>query len=96
MSSGATLTTLPPQPADVIACLTSALSGQSAEKRGSTVLVVDELALSILNAAVPQSEILKAGFMSAFAAALRPTRCRPRHHPLTRPPTPPTPSGCPV
>jgi hypothetical protein len=40
------------------------MANQAPERKGNNVLVVDDFALSIINAAVSQSEILKAGFMS--------------------------------
>ncbi len=49
---------------DIINCLTNAMSNQGSEKSGNNVLVVDEFALSVLNAAVSQNELLKAGFIS--------------------------------
>jgi hypothetical protein len=42
----------------------SAVANQEPEKKGNNVLVVDDYALSIINAAISQSDILKAGFMS--------------------------------
>jgi hypothetical protein len=44
---------------------------QAPERRGNNVLVVDDFALSIVNAAVSQSELLKAGFMSACCGGAR-------------------------
>lgn len=43
----------------------SAVAGQAPEKKGNNVLVVDDFALSVINAAVSHNDLLKAGFMSA-------------------------------
>ncbi len=40
------------------------MSGQDESKKGNTVLVVDSLALSVINASVSQNDLLKAGFIS--------------------------------
>jgi len=48
----------------IVACLVSATASQAEEKRGSNVLVVDDFALGVLNAAVSQDELFKAGFMT--------------------------------
>lgn len=46
----------------------SAAAGQAPEKKGNNVLVVDDFALSIINAAVSHNDLLKAGFMSELVA----------------------------
>ena len=49
----------------------SAVAGQTPDKKGNNVLVVDDFALSVVNAAVSHNDLLKAGFMSACVRALR-------------------------
>jgi hypothetical protein len=46
----------------------SAVAGQTPDKKGNNVLVVDDFALSVINAAVSHNDLLKAGFMSAWRA----------------------------
>ena len=48
----------------IVQSLQGALSTQDELKRGNTVLVVDDFALSVLNSAVSQNELLSAGFMT--------------------------------
>lgn len=48
----------------LLTSLRKSIADQDPSKSGNTVLVVDEQALSVLNAALPQSEVLKAGFMT--------------------------------
>jgi hypothetical protein len=55
----------------IVATLMSAVADQAPEKKGNNVLVVDDFALSVLNAAVSQNELLKAGFMSAYGGGER-------------------------
>jgi hypothetical protein len=50
----------------IVATLVSAVADQPASKKGNNVLVVDDFALSIVNAAVGHNNLLKAGFMSAW------------------------------
>ena len=58
----------------IIATLMSAVAGQSPDKKGNNVLVVDDFALSVINAAVSHNDLLKAGFMSACGAERRGAR----------------------
>jgi hypothetical protein len=59
------------RPADIIATLMSAVAGQTPDKKGNNVLVVDDFALSVVNAAVSHNDLLKAGFMSACVCTMR-------------------------
>lgn len=49
---------------NLVATLSSAMAGQAPEKKGNNVLVVDDYALAILNAAVSQSDLVKVGFIA--------------------------------
>lgn len=51
--------------AGVLSTLTAAVSAQEGSKKGNTVLVVDEDALTILNACIPPDELIRSGFISA-------------------------------
>ena len=59
--------------ADIVASLISCVADQAPEQKGNNVLVVDEFALSVLNASVSLNELLKVGFISA-SAVWRPAR----------------------
>ena len=54
-----------PPRADIVASLISCVADQAPEQKGNNVLVVDEFALSVLNAAVSLNDLLKVGFISA-------------------------------
>ena len=54
----------------ILASLRGALATEEdAARRSNVVLVVDDFALSVLNAAVSQNDLLKAGIMSACRGA---------------------------
>lgn len=44
----------------------SCVADEAPEKKGNNVLVVDDFALAVINAAVPLNELLKSGFIGAY------------------------------
>lgn len=56
--------------AGVLSTLTAAVSAQEGSKKGNTVLVVDEDALTILNACIPPDDLIRSGFISALLVTL--------------------------